>query len=73
MRVYTRITYDQIYSATQKEEPPPPGGQVSGWTCGTCVQNCRVYLVKTGWTFGLLCGKHVYFTYIVSCTYLVLV
>ena len=24
MRVYTRITYDQIYSATQKEEPPPP-------------------------------------------------
>ena len=38
-----------------------PGGQASGWTHRTRVQNFRVYLLKTAWTFGLLCRKHVKF------------
>ena len=31
-------------------------------TCTTCVQNFRVYLLKTARTFGLSCGKQVHFT-----------
>ena len=42
--VYVRTTYDQIYSAKKEN---PHGGQVSGWTCRTCVQNFRIYLLTT--------------------------
>ena len=45
----------------EKEKEPPPGGQVSGWTCRTCAQKFIVYLLKTAGTFRLLCGKHVHF------------
>ena len=37
----------------KKRKRNPPGGQGSGWTCRTHVQNFSVYLLKTAWTFGL--------------------
>ena len=70
MNVYVRTTYDQIHS-TKKEEENQREGQVSGWGCRTCVQNCRVYRLKTTWTLGLLCGKRV--IYLVAYNDLVLV
>ena len=58
MHVYVpRTTHDQMHSAKT-----PPGGQVSGWTCRTFEQKFRVHIFKTAWAFGLLCGKHAYFT-----------
>ena len=44
-----------IFSENKRETPS--GGHVSGWTCRTCAQKFRVYLLKTAWTFGLSCGK----------------
>ena len=57
-RIRTSYTYGQMYSA-EKER-----GQVSGWTCRTCVQNFRVYLLGTSWTlsFGAENMYQVYFT-----------
>ena len=60
--MYRYVLRTTKYIRRKKLKEPPPGDQVSGWTCRICVQNFRVYLLKTAWTFKLLCGKHVYFT-----------
>ena len=44
------------------------GDQASGGTYGTRVQNVRAYLLKTAWTFVLLCGKHVKLAQLPSIT-----
>ena len=36
-----------------------------------CMQNFKIYFLKTAWTFGLLCGKRAFC--VVACNYLVLV
>ena len=58
VRVYVRTTYDQIYSAKKKENSPEVRSRD-----GHVEHVCKIsesYLLKTAWTFGLLCGKHVY-------------
>ena len=49
-------TLVQLLSAKLKEEEKN-AGRASGWACRTRVQNFRVYLSKTAWAFGILCGK----------------
>ena len=47
-----------------RHPPPPPPPEVrpqDGQIEHVCAQIFRVYLWKTAWTFGLLCGKHVKF------------
>ena len=53
----------------RKKKKKKPGGQVSGWTCRTCAQIFRVYLLKTAWIFRLQCGKHGYFTQLLVNTW----
>ena len=59
IHVYVRTIRTTKYIRRNKKKEIP-GGQVLGWTCRTCVQNFRVYLLKTAWVFGVLCGKYVY-------------
>ena len=58
---YTYVLRSTKY-IQRKQVIKETGVQVSEWTCSTCVQNFRVYLLKTAWAFGLLCVKYVYFT-----------
>ena len=51
---------NQIHSAKKKKTDVRPLGRQR-----TRVQNFRVYLLKTAWTFGRLCGKSVSFAW--SC------
>ena len=67
--MYRYVLRTTKYIRRKKLKEPPPGDQVSGWTCRICVQNFRVYLLKTAWTFKLLCGKHVYFTQLLEITW----
>ena len=66
--MYTYVLRTTRY-LRQKKTEKRNGGQVSGWTCRTCVQNFRVYLLKTARKFGLLTCVF----YVVACNCLVLV
>ena len=70
MHVFARTTYNQIYSAKKKKRPPPEG-QVSGWTCRTCVQNLRVLSLKNGVDI-LTFVRKPFEIYVVARNYLVL-
>ena len=61
----------QIYSARKRKEPPP-GGQVSGWTCKTCAQKFMVYLLEKAGTFKTFVRKTCAFR-VVVCNYMVFV
>ena len=50
MHVYVRTIRITKYIQRNKKKENPIGGQVSGWTCRTRVQNFRVYLLETAWT-----------------------
>ena len=65
-------TYTYVNIFGENKEAKKNVGQVSGWACRTCVQNFRVYLLRTAWTFGLLCGKKCVL-YIVACNYSIFV
>ena len=42
---YMYYVRPNIFGETRKKEPPP-GSQVSGWTCRICVHIFRIYLVS---------------------------
>ena len=45
------------------------GNQTSGWACRTRVQNFRIYLSITAWTFGVLCVKRSKIRYFLQMTW----
>ena len=62
---------DQIYSA-RKANRKKNRVQVSGWTCRTCAQNFRVFLLKEGVDIGTFDRKTCAFC-VVACNYVVFV
>ena len=66
-RMRTYYVRPNMFGETKKRQHPPEVRSQDGHVEHVCTGS--VYLFKTAWTFGLLCGEHAYFTYLLEITW----